>query len=77
MKFFYIAEEKSIEGTREIHVQDCPNIPDMLNRKYLGPFNNHKEALRSVLKLDPFALCCPICCEAFEHKKMVNPAGGD
>jgi len=62
MKFFYIAETLSASGFKEVHDQDCPVIPDMLNRKYLGPFNNPAEALRRIKHTDPSAVCCNICC---------------
>jgi len=62
MKFFYIAEQVSASGFKEVHDQDCPAIPDMLNRKYLGPFNNHDEALRRIKKSDTLAGYCQVCC---------------
>jgi hypothetical protein len=68
MKFFYIADHVSASGFKEVHDQDCPAIPDMLNRKYLGPFNNHTEALRRIKKTDDLAGCCIICCTTLEDK---------
>jgi len=62
MRFFYIADNLSASGFKEVHVQDCPVIPDMLNRKYLGPFNNSSEALRRVKQSEPMAVGCEVCC---------------
>lgn len=62
MKFFYIADTLSASGFKEVHEQDCPNIPDMLNRKYLGPYNSHIEALRRIKHTDSLAVCCTTCC---------------
>jgi len=62
MRFFYIADKSSASGFKEVHDQDCPEIPDMLNRKYLGPFNNPSEAIRRVKQTDPLAVGCEVCC---------------
>ncbi|KEO72444.1 hypothetical protein [Anditalea andensis] len=71
MKYFYIAETPSAHGHKEIHHQDCPIIPDMLNRKYLGPYNNSAEALRRALTSEPRAVCCPVCCKSVSEKVLL------
>lgn len=62
MKFFYIASKPNSEGEFEIHERECDLIPDILNREYLGPYNNGKEAMRKALDLNPKAKTCEKCC---------------
>ncbi|MBS9523047.1 hypothetical protein KIH41_05790 [Litoribacter ruber] len=61
MKFFYIDENLSDSGVKKIHAQGCAQMPDMMNRRYLGPFNNSEEALRRVAPLEPTAEICSVC----------------
>lgn len=70
MRFFYIADTLSAAGFKEVHDQDCPAIPDMLNRKYLGPFNNSTEALRLVKRTDPLAKGCNVCCNTVSENSL-------
>jgi hypothetical protein len=62
MKFFYISNLPNPEGQFEIHEKECPYIPDAINRDYLGPFNNGKEAMRRGLQLKALAVLCKHCC---------------
>jgi hypothetical protein len=61
MKFFYIDENLSSTGKKLIHIQGCEQIPDMLNRRYLGPYNNSNEALKRVRAHEPAAEVCVLC----------------
>ncbi|WP_143960562.1 hypothetical protein [Litoribacter populi] len=61
MKFFYIDENLSESGVKKIHAQGCANMPDMMNRRYLGPFNNSEEALRRISQQEPAAKICQEC----------------
>ena len=62
MKFFYLSSEPNESGKFEIHERECENIPDLLDREYLGPYNNGNEALRKALNLNPEAITCDNCC---------------
>jgi hypothetical protein len=62
MKFFYLSTKCNSAGKFEIHERNCKHIPPILDREYLGPFNNGKEALRRACNLNPNALLCTDCC---------------
>lgn len=64
MKFFYLSSEPNIKGQFEIHEKECDSIPDSINRDYLGPFNNGREALRKAILMKPTAICCENCCKS-------------
>lgn len=81
MKFFYLSSLKNTEGDFEIHEKECPHIPDLIDRDYLGPFNHGSEALRKALQVNARAVCCPVCCAPskgpviFSSKKNVGEPG--
>lgn len=62
MKFFYLSSKPNQLGKFEIHEKDCLNIPDAIDRDYLGPFNNGTEALRKALTIEKESVCCLNCC---------------
>ena len=64
MKFFYVGITKNPFDTSEVHERNCPSIPSMAERSYLGPFNNGKEALRKAIQLKKNVAVCPECCGA-------------
>lgn len=61
MKFFYIATKPNNQGEFLIHSKNCPYLPDVLERDYLGPFNSGIEALRVAQTNNPKAACCEHC----------------
>lgn len=63
MKFFYLGLSNLASEVNEVHLEDCPQIPPMLNRSYLGPFNNAKEALRKAKEIIKNVSACPQCCQ--------------
>jgi len=63
MKFFYLSSKVNPEGQFEVHEKECAHIPAALDRDYLGPFNNGREALRKAVSIQPAAVCCEICCK--------------
>lgn len=63
MKFFYISSVPNQDNLFEIHERDCPNIPNAINRDYLGPFNNGSEALRTATRNKGNATLCASCCQ--------------
>ncbi len=62
MKFFYLSTNCNNQYNFEIHQRECPNIPDILHRDYLGPFNNGQEALRKAMEINSKAFLCQNCC---------------
>ncbi|AFL85702.1 hypothetical protein Belba_3190 [Belliella baltica DSM 15883] len=62
MKFFYLSSVLNADGFYQVHERDCTNIPDPLERDYLGPFNNGEEALRKAKSMNPDAITCSECC---------------
>lgn len=62
MKFFYLSSVSNTDGFYQVHERDCKNIPDPLERDYLGPFNNGEEALRKAKRMNPEAITCSDCC---------------
>jgi len=63
MKFFYLGITKNPSEISEVHEKDCPNIPPMVSRTYLGPFNNAGEALRTALERKKNVVTCSECCQ--------------
>jgi hypothetical protein len=62
MKFFYISSQSNQLGQFEIHEKECENIPEAIDRDYLGPFNNGREALRKAQLMQQASVCCERCC---------------
>jgi len=62
MKFFYLSITKNPFDVSEIHEQNCPSIPPMSERTYLGPFNNGQEALRTAAERKKNVVVCTECC---------------
>jgi hypothetical protein len=67
MKFFYLSSQPNIDGLFEVHEKDCEIIPESIDRDYLGPFNNGKEALRRAVQINMDATLCPKCCAGISH----------
>ncbi|MFD2202889.1 hypothetical protein [Shivajiella indica] len=61
MKFFYLSTNNNDQGFFEIHHRECPSLPSIHHRDYIGPFNNPKEALKKAINFNPNAALCPIC----------------
>lgn len=62
MKFFYLGISMNPEEVSEVHEQNCPSMPPMIKRTYLGPFNNAKEALRNATEIKNNVTTCTTCC---------------
>jgi hypothetical protein len=74
MKFFYLATKNNNDGQFEIHDRECPNIPNILERDYLGPFNNSMEAIRHAKLINPDAVMCKSCCKEVRKTLVVTTA---
>ncbi len=75
MKFFYLSTKCNSVGKFEIHERNCKHIPPILDREYLGPFNNGKEALRRAINLNPNASLCEVCSSFIIEEITVNSSG--
>lgn len=64
MKFFYLSSKPNQVGQFEVHEKECQSIPNAVDRDYLGPFNNGREALRRALQIQQSAVCCQECCKS-------------
>lgn len=54
----------------EIHNRECPYIPDLGEREYIGIFKNPKEALKKAIHAHPNASLCAYCCKSSLLKGM-------
>ncbi|ERM82063.1 hypothetical protein P872_08780 [Rhodonellum psychrophilum GCM71 = DSM 17998] len=63
MKFFYLSTKSNLIDKNEVHDRDCPKLPGIFDRDYLGPFNNEQEALRKAIILHPESQLCEVCCK--------------
>ena len=73
MKFFYLSSKINFDGKYEIHQRECKNLPDILDRDYLGPFNNGQEALRKAQKANEHAVLCESCCKEISQILSLKP----
>ena len=62
MTFYYVNKNAQIDGTHEVHSQDCIYLPDVNNRIYLGYFNNGKEAVKEARNYYYNVDGCYFCC---------------
>ena len=72
MKFFYLSSKPNPIGQFEVHEKECQNIPDAVDRDYLGPFNNGREALRKALQVQDASVCCEICCKSISEPLIIH-----
>ncbi|MEX2595140.1 MAG: hypothetical protein WD426_20415 [Anditalea sp.] len=76
MKFFYLGISKNPLEVSEVHRNNCPQLPSMLNRTYLGSFNNAKEALRNAKgKKENVTICSECCQKEMSSVAFFNPVG--
>lgn len=72
MKFFYLSSKPTQQGKFLIHEKDCDDIPDAIDRDYLGPFNNGDEALRKAVLIQQNSVCCEKCCKSFFSASFIQ-----
>lgn len=73
MKFFYLSSKPNNEGKFEIHERECDSLPKALDRDYLGPYNNGKEAMRKAKDLKSEVCLCSACCAVmFQAIKSIS-----
>ncbi len=69
MTFYYLTNFYSHTAPHIIHALNCPDMPDMSELSYLGPFNNCLEAHRHASKKFENVTVCECCCD--KHKKAI------
>ncbi|RPA67832.1 hypothetical protein EF405_12725 [Cyclobacteriaceae bacterium YHN15] len=69
MKFFYLSTNDNDQGFFEIHERECPHLPPLLQRDYIGLFNSAKEALKKAINFNPNASLCSICSQKLVKKR--------
>ena len=61
MSSYYVRIKPQLNGTNAIHKDDCPFLPSIENRIYLGEFNNCTDAVREARMNFPQVSGCPFC----------------
>lgn len=67
-KSYYVNTQAQSGGEHEVHTGDCSYLPNVENRKYLGYFDNCKDALAEAKKTYSNVDGCYYCCNSC-HKK--------
>ncbi len=62
MQNYYVNQNAQPTGEHEVHKHGCAHLPDEANRKYLGLFNNCKEAVEEAKKHYDNVDGCFHCC---------------
>lgn len=62
-KHYYVNKNKQNNGDNEVHKEECKWIPDVLNREYLGYFDNCRDAVRKAREKGYNANGCYYCSE--------------
>jgi hypothetical protein len=73
MKFFYLSSKPNDQGKFEVHEKDCEDIPEAIDRDYLGPFNNGREALRKAELTQQASVSCEKCCKTNFEASFIQP----
>jgi hypothetical protein len=61
MSSYYVRIKPQFNGTNSVHREDCPFLPDIENRIYLGEFNSGEEAFMRAKLYFPEASGCYFC----------------
>ncbi len=61
MKKYYVNKRAQSNGDHEVHHADCPYLPNLENRSYLGEFSNCKDAVREAERTYSTADGCKTC----------------
>ena len=68
MKNYYVNTQAQSTGEHEVHSGDCNYLPRVENRRYLGAFDNCKDAVTEAKKTYDNVDGCYYCCNSC-HKK--------
>lgn len=69
MSAYYVRIKPQLNGTNAVHKEDCPFLPDIEDRKYLGEFSSSLEALREAKMYFSDASGCYFCARECPHVK--------
>jgi hypothetical protein len=58
---YYVRIKPQLNGKNAVHREDCPFLPGIGERIYLGEFSNSQEALRMARLYYPTASLCYFC----------------
>lgn len=61
MFLYYVNTNPQTNGDHEVHASACENVPNFLNRKFLGHFATCKEAVKEAMKTYRQSNCCKTC----------------
>ena len=65
MKHYYVNTQEQSTSEHEVHTEDCFYLPKADKRKYLGYFDNCKEAIKKAKEfydnVDGCKFCSPEC----------------
>jgi len=61
MKKYYVNKNAQSNGDHEVHIQDCKYLPNPENRKYLGEFDDCKDAVKEARKTYSQSNGCKTC----------------
>ncbi|WP_445455532.1 hypothetical protein [Flavobacterium sp. HNIBRBA15423] len=58
---YYVNKKAQLNGDHEVHTKDCIYLPSEENRKYLGDFDNCKDAVKEAKKTYSHSNGCKTC----------------
>lgn len=61
MKKYYVNKNAQTNGDHEVHTEDCPYLPNVENRKYLGEFYSCTSAVTEAKKTYHQSNGCKTC----------------
>jgi hypothetical protein len=61
MKIYYVDCYPKSNGFHLVHVQGCEELPNFINRKFLGRFDHINKAIKEAQKTYPNSVSCPHC----------------
>ncbi|WP_275555924.1 hypothetical protein [Mixta sp. Marseille-Q2659] len=61
-KFYYVNKSANSSRIQLVHTGDCPLLPALENRTFLGTFYAPLDAIKQAKKFHPQATGCERCC---------------
>ncbi|MEI8388819.1 MAG: hypothetical protein WCG23_02930 [bacterium] len=62
-KSYYVNQNAQSTGEHEVHCEECSYLPDVLNRQYLGAFDNCRDAVKKAKEYYSNVDGCYYCCK--------------
>ncbi len=69
MSSYYVRIKPQLNGTNAVHKEDCPFLPDIENRIYLGEFISGSDAVWRAKLHFPDVCACYFCSREYVHLK--------